>query len=245
MKNFYIVVLAAVCCLFLAACGGGQADDGANEASTQPPVANNLSDDAIAQRDAELAFEADEVLIGSINGKEYYGFDPEVQTERFNLQGSHYTVEETAEEMLRDYAMLQEGKKLGYEATDEEVDDVIADTKNAVHEAHEEDGYNYFFQMIDAYGWAEDEYWEMIRSAYKERMTIMRYYHALEAEAIEKMSAEGLEDLEIREKLESTVDKKIQKMMEENDVKLLYDKDNKVVKGNAMELFKERGYKTQ
>lgn len=99
--------------------------------------------------------------------------------------------------------------------------------------------------MINAFGWTEDEYWNILRPFYKERITIMRYYHTLEAEAIEEMSAEGLEDLEIREQLESAVDKKIKKMMEENDVKLLYDKDNKVVKGNAMDYFKEKGYKTE
>ena len=104
-----LVLLTVVCCFALFGCGGF----------------NNSGEANHATNDIQATENADSVLIGTIDGEEYFDIDPEIQVERYSLQGAEWTPEEMAAQMLEQEVLYRTALDNGVAVSDEEVEQYI------------------------------------------------------------------------------------------------------------------------
>ncbi len=175
----------------------------------------------IAESDAKLVSEADnDVLLGTINGEEIYGMDPQVQADRYALQGAEWTAEEMAEKMLEREALYKQAIAENCLATNEEVDEYIElQRKNMPLDP---EGYQLFLELCKAYGWSEDEYWQENWDVYQKSVSIGKYKSKLANSAENELKKANLTEDEFQTAKKKIVEQKEEDIYNKYNIKVLY-----------------------
>lgn len=220
MRKKLLVLLAIACCLVLVGCNGF----------------NNSGEATQATNGIQAAENADSVLIGTIDGEEYFDIDPEIQAERYSLQGAEWTPEEMAAQMLEQEVLYRTALDNGVEISDEEVEQYINTLKENM--PLDEQGQALFLEMCKEYGCTEDEYWEKSFETYKRGMVIGKYRQILEDEITSDLTDANIPNEETANVIKQNYENELHKIYKEENVRLLYDKSNKVINGKAMDRIK-------
>ena len=220
MRKKLLVLLAIACCLVLVGCNGF----------------NNSGEATQATNGIQAAENADSVLIGTIDGEDYFDIDPEIQAERYSLQGAEWTPEEMAAQMLEQEVLYRTALDNGVAVSDEEVEQYINTMKENM--PLDEQGQALFLEMCKEYGWTEDEYWEKSFETYKRGMVIGKYRQILEDEITSDLKDANISNEKMENEIKQNYENELHKIYKEENVRLLYDKSNKVTNGKAMDRIK-------
>ena len=213
-KIIFLVLLAFGCCWILIGCS--------NQAGNTDIAASGEKTSNVAENDAALVQSAENVLIGTINGAEYYDIDPQIQVKRYAMQGAEWTAEELASQMLEQEVLYQKALAEGVTLPDEEVREYISTLRDNM--ALDEQGQALFRELCSEYGWTEDEYWDKSFETYKRGMIIGKYRQNLENIIMSDLKGGNMPDEDMTEALEKSYKKELEKIYKEYNVKLLYGK---------------------
>ncbi len=175
----------------------------------------------VAEKDAELVRNANEVLIGKIDGEDYYAFDPQITQERYALLGGQAEPpEEQAERILKNEAAYRELTAMGKAVGDEELDEYISEQRRLMPE--DEEGYDLFLKFCSAHEMTEEEYWQSVRELYRKNLTLANYETELRESLEQELIDEHRQDGKLYEAVDREVEKQFEKMYKKHKIKVLY-----------------------
>lgn len=142
---------------------------------------------------------------------------------------SEKTAEKEAVKYMEEFnAMYVKAIKAGFDVTDEEVDNYIADLKKMSDEAENADDVKKVIAQFDS----EDEYWAYEKEVYQKQLPIQKYVESLESDYVKK-SGTDVNDESGTKAWNKELDKIKEKAAKEQKykkVKSVKDIDNKFVK---------------
>ena len=179
----------------------------------------------IAEHSAELVDNANDVLIATIDGVDYYDIDPAVQVERYALQGNDCTIEQMTMQMIEEETLYRKAIKEGLEATDQQIQSYMDYQKNAL--PNDPEAQSLFNEMVKSYGFnSADEYWENeeVYAIYKKMLSIGNYKEKIIEDAEKNLKDVDSNTIDGQNELNSVVDKKIKEIVENSNVIVQYHK---------------------
>lgn len=146
--------------------------------------ATSISDKGkeIGQEEAENNKNDSESIIAIVNGTE-------ISQKSFNSykimlnQNHKYSDKEILDKMIERIVLFNKALSGGFEATDEEVVDTVAEVKSVF--VQDEEQYKFLKDYLDGMGVSEDQYWgEIVPEEYKQVLSVNKLYDSLRNEFI-------------------------------------------------------------
>ena len=154
----------------------------------------------------------------------------EVSKAFYMLKGeSEKTAEKEAVKYMEEFnAMYVKAIKAGFDVTDEEVDNYIADLKKMSDEAENADDVKKVIAQFDS----EDEYWAYEKEVYQKQFPIQKYFESLESDYVKKPGTDVNNESGTKawNKELDKIKEKAAKEQKYKKVKSVKDIDNKFVK---------------
>lgn len=177
----------------------------------------------IAEHNAELVNNADEVLIATIDGEDYYDIDPAIQVQRSALQGKKCTVEEMTKQMVEEETLYRQAIKKGLEANDQQIKSYMDYQKEILPSDPEAEAL--FNEMVKSYGFNNaDEYWENeeVYAIYKKMLSIGNYRESVIENTKIELNDIDLSTMDGQNALNNAVDEEIEQIVQNSNVIVKY-----------------------